>query len=99
MTLYWLLGAPSMTKSAPPGYEDCSVQRKAMVGAISAGVPKRPMGIRASSGSMTSGTDLARVVIGVSIMPGTTALTRMLRGAHLTARLWVRATMPALAAL
>src|SRR5262245_58012041 len=98
MTSYWLVDAPSTMTRAPLVYELCSVHRKAMVEAISAGLRRGPVGIRASSGSMISGAGWAMAVMGVSIMPGRTALTRMLRGAHLTARLWVRLTIPALAA-
>ena len=70
-----------------------------MDGAISSTVPNRPSGMWATSESSISGTAFIGAVIGVSTVPGATALTRIPSLAHLTASSLVRAMVPALAAL
>ena len=71
----------------------------AIVGAISSTRPNRPSGMCATSASISAGIPCIGAVIGVSMVPGATALTRMPSFAHFTASVLVTAMMPALAAL
>src|SRR5579875_1274932 len=70
-----------------------------MVGAISVTDPKRRSGMCANSAFTISAAPCIGAVIGVSMAPGATALTRIPLSAHLTARLRVMLMIPALAAL
>ncbi len=70
-----------------------------MVGAISSTLPIRPAGMWPISLATSSGAPCIGAVIGVSMVPGATALTRMPYLAHLTARLRVTLMIPDLAAL
>ncbi len=65
---------------------------------MSSGVPRRPSGIVACSSSSRSETPSTSRKASVATGPGDTALTRMPRGASSSASVWVRLSMPALAA-
>ena len=88
---------PSTVRSVP--VTQGAASRCATASAMSSGVPTRCPGSRATRSSATppAGIAPARRVIGVSINPGTTALTRM-RGAHSFARQRTSVTLAPLAA-
>ena len=67
-------------------------------GAMSSGVAKRPIGVRASSGAVSCSYGIIGLVMFVSTTPGATAFTRMPCLAHPTASVFVSCTTPALAA-
>ena len=77
---------------------DAELDKKSTAAATSSGVPIRPATPRPTSASRSSGNDFIGAVIGVSITPGATALTRIPSPAQCTARFRVSASSAALAA-
>jgi hypothetical protein len=67
--------------------------------AISSARPRRPMGwLAIASATLSSSLAIMSVTIGVSMVPGQMALTRMPRGAYSRAALRVRPMTPCLEA-
>ena len=89
---------PSTTSAEPVQKDALRVHRNKTVSATSDGVPKRRSGMWSSWACLTSGAKSIGAVIGVSMTPGTTALTRIPSAAHCADRLRVSDSTPALAA-
>ncbi len=88
-----------MVSASPLMYSAQGETRKAAACAISCGVPILPTGILDNSFLSASGLPQSLLEApSVATGPGAMALTRILYGAHSTARVRVRASTPALAA-
>jgi len=91
---------PPSTGSATPVRNDAAAElSQTTAAAISSGRPRRPIGSAASNSCLVSGRwATVRWIIGVSIAPGQTALTRIPQLAYSSAAALVRPTTPCLAA-
>src|SRR5680860_1109456 len=81
---------PSMTNSAPVQKLDSSDARKVVICAISSGCPTRPSVASRARYGFGSNPSFASDVMGVSIAPGWTELTRMPDGPGSNAAVLVR---------
>src|SRR3954453_6830056 len=77
-------------------YDASSDARKAKTPAISSAVPGRPIGMWLSTSARAFGSLIQALLIGVTIAPGPTELTRMPRSAYSSASDLVRFSRPPL---